>query len=59
MIRIITFIIICSFNIITSFAKVKPERIKKDTPTTTIIINNNKYFHVLKKDIIKVKNQKI
>jgi hypothetical protein len=48
MIRIITFIIICSFNIVASFAKVNLERIKKENPTT-ITVNNNKDFRILKK----------
>lgn len=51
MIRIITFIIICSFTIIASFAKVNPERIKKED--TTIPINNNKDFRILKKEYNK------
>ncbi|WP_028888469.1 hypothetical protein [Tenacibaculum ovolyticum] len=52
MIRVIIFIIICSFNIIASFGKVKPEKIKKDT-NATIIINNNKDFRILKKEYNK------
>ncbi|WP_422092196.1 hypothetical protein [Tenacibaculum ovolyticum] len=52
MIRIIAFITIYSFNIIASFAKVNPEKIKKDT-NATIIINNNKDFCILKKEYNK------
>ena len=52
MIRVIIFIIICSFNIIASFGKVKSEKIKKDT-NATIIINNNKDFRILKKEYNK------
>ncbi|WBX75874.1 hypothetical protein PG911_14640 [Tenacibaculum ovolyticum] len=53
MIRVIIFIIICSFNIIASFGKVKPEKIKKNTNATIIIINNNKDFRILKKEYNK------
>lgn len=52
MIRIIAFITIYSFNIIAPFAKVNPEKIKKDT-NATIIINNNKDFCILKKEYNK------